>query len=545
MKKSVSFYIILLLFFGLIIRLSLMNYGLPLWLINDEPSTILGSLKMIELKSVLPFLHTDEMKSVLYYPPYISYLYLIPFVIILSISYLLHGVPLETFTAITTSNLSIFFITARLVSIVISLLGIYLIYKSARNIFISNKAAFFTAFFGSTSLLFTTLSVNARHWIYITFIYILTFYVLTTKLPLFKKYFLSGLVAALGMGISSISTLLFILLPLWYFIYEHNSLKELQSFLYIKKTYYALLSLILLSLLPTLLYPQSNGFIIDLTTKNSKPFIDALLSPFYFIETIFFSETVLIIFAFIGLCLLIRNNKRFVLTCTMFIFVYSLTFYSMFRFESRFLLPILPLFFIFAGYAAQKIFDMHFVGKVFVSILFIFPIISSLSLARLGIINDSRIHAIKWVHENITLDKKIITYGSQLRLPANKAAVQELEAIDSNALRKVDNSEKKLSTVLYPLYHSLNIYTVKNDEFFMNLDEYIIKNKYDYLIVEQGGSNVHKYIEKALQSNFEKVASVGNNRTRHSIAISEFRGDFFDFLEIDMLGPKIDIYKLR
>src|SRR3989344_8430702 len=64
---------------ALLVRLAGITYGLPLWLVGDEPSLVFGALKMIELKTVLPVLHDDAFRGLFYYTPLLAYVYLLPF----------------------------------------------------------------------------------------------------------------------------------------------------------------------------------------------------------------------------------------------------------------------------------------------------------------------------------------------------------------------------------------------------------------------------------------------------------------------------------
>ena len=117
-----------------VLRLAGLTFGLPLTLVADEPSAIFGALKMLELKTVVPALHSAEFASVLYYPPYLSYLFLLPFAVVGGLGFLLSGQSLEVFTNLLIVDSSIFFILARLLSITASVVSIVLIYQVARRL---------------------------------------------------------------------------------------------------------------------------------------------------------------------------------------------------------------------------------------------------------------------------------------------------------------------------------------------------------------------------------------------------------------------------
>lgn len=529
MKKYHKILLISLFIFAFLIRLAGVSYGLPLWVINDEPSTILGSLKMMELKSIIPALHQKEMSSVLYYPPYPSYIYLVPFSIIYGFQSLLHMSIQDILV-----DLSPYFITARLISIFVGVLSIWCVYKTSEAITESKRAALFSTFLACTSLIHISLSFSARHWIFICLIYSLAFYFLFAK----RSYTLFSITAAIGMGVSSISMLLFVLILICYFIVEKKSLAYLKTVF--KNTKFWIITILtgFLSILPSLLYPKSNGFIVDITSQSVKSIFSLILSPVHFLQFIALSEPILILLLILGLWFLYKKDKKITSVMFLFIYFYSIVYYLMFRFESRFLLAILPLIYIFGGFACDILYRKN---KWFIIILCI-PLLASLKLGHLALINDSRIHATKWVQQNIEKETKIIVHGSQLRIPSTKEAVDELRSIDSGALRKIDIAEKNTGT---GDFHSLNLYTVKNENFFKNLPSFIKNNGYTILIRERGRSVFHNYISQIITKDTMTLAMFGSDIAPHSIATSEFRGSLISLYKTKILGPVVDIYKLQ
>lgn len=524
MQKRHTLLLIAVILLAFALRISGIMYGLPLWLINDEPSTVLGALKMMELKSVIPAFHTQEMSSVLYYPPYISYLYLLPFSIIAGFQTFVQGLSVSEIIA----NLSPYFIVARLISILVGLVCIWLIYEITRSLFESKKAALVSTTLAATSLINISLSMSARHWIFISLIYSLAFYFLFKK----RSYSWFSIVAAIGMGVSSISVFLFALFPLWYFVIEKNTLASLKKDLYSKKFWIVAIITGIIAILPSVLYPMSNGFIVDITSGTSKSIIGIILSPFRFIGLLMYSEPILVISFLIGFITLCIKNKRMGLTFGAFIYFYSIVYYILFRYESRFLLPILPLIYSIAGYTFISV-----LRNKYYLVLLAIPLCASVMLSYLALHNDSRIHAIDWVYENTDKKEKILTYGSQLRIPTTANAIAELRSIEPNALRKIDTAEEKLNKMNL---HSLNMYTVQNKEFLAKLPDYVRKNGYTLYMIEEGNSDTGIAANNIPQQ--KVLASFGTN-PRYSIATSEFPGNLRSLFKTSMLGPVINIYR--
>jgi hypothetical protein len=464
------------------------------------------------------------MSSVLYYPPYISYLYLLPFSIIAGFQTFVQGLSVSEIV----TNLSSYFIAARLISILAGLVCIWLIYRISESLFESKKAALVSAVFAATSLINISLSMSARHWIFISLIYSLAFYFLFKK----KSYSWFSIVAAIGMGVSSISIFLFALFPLWYFVIEKNTLANLKKDLCTKEFWIIAIIAGIITILPSILYPMSNGFIVDITSGASKSIIGIVLSPFKFIGLLVHSEPVLVISFLIGFIALCIKNKRLGLTFGAFIYFYSIVYYILFRYESRFLLPILPLIYSIAGYAFISVIR----NKYYLFLLAI-PLCASIMLSYLALHNDSRIHAIDWVYENTDKKEKIITYGSQLRIPTTAAAVAELRSIEPNSLRKIDTAEEKLSK---ENFHSLNIYTVQDKAFLAKLPDYARKNGYTLYVIEKSDSDTGIAANSIPQ---QKVLTYFGTNPRYSIATSEFPGTLRSLFKTSMLGPIVYIYR--
>ncbi|HVU79928.1 MAG TPA: hypothetical protein VHD37_01030, partial [Candidatus Paceibacterota bacterium] len=166
MKAAFGLPIVLVLLLALALRLPGVFYGLPLTsLVGDEPSMILGALKMLELHTLVPALHSQEFATLLYYPPYLSYLFLPFFAAILGVEYFLWGGSHALFASYALSDLSPFFIAARLCVAASSLASVWLVYRVAQALWRSERAALASAFLFATSLLDVGLSAVVRHWV--------------------------------------------------------------------------------------------------------------------------------------------------------------------------------------------------------------------------------------------------------------------------------------------------------------------------------------------------------------------------------------------
>src|SRR3989338_3526296 len=164
MKKNAVWVLVAILSPPFLLRVSGIGFGLPLWLISDEPPFTAATLKMMELKTVLPVLHEEAFKKVIYFPPYLSYLYLAPMSAILGLQYLSYDGPLAEFKNYVVSDPSLLFLFVRFLNVIMGVATVYLTYRITKNIFQRELAALAAAFFLGTSLLHIDLSFVGRDW---------------------------------------------------------------------------------------------------------------------------------------------------------------------------------------------------------------------------------------------------------------------------------------------------------------------------------------------------------------------------------------------
>lgn len=536
-----------ILIFSFLVRLAGINYGLPLWLIDDEPPFTLAALKMIQLKTLLPVLHLDEFKAFLYYPPYLSYLYLFPFSALLAFKYLFFNGGLEQFLHYAVSDLSHFFLIARFLNAALGVLSVWLLYKIVKNIFQNVYPALLAAFLLGTSLFHILLSVTGRQWLPVSFLFVLGLFILSSgNLPPQRKFLYAMIVAGIGTGISIITVLLPILILYWYLFYEKE---PVISLLRGKTFYWACFLFIILALLPAIIYPGSFGFRGDVTADSAKTFLGVLQSPFLFLKPAALSEPILTVFAVIGLILAFLRKRRLFWPISLFIYTYSAIFYLFFRYEHRFTIPLFPLLAILAAYGFYECYQRISNRVIAVSLILILamPLILSLRLGYLFYSDDSRIHAREWIEKNIPQNSKILVYARLTRLSSTKEAIQEQEKIDPGSLRRVDIAEENLDIGRPNAFHALNLYSVSNDEFFQDIKNYAVNNRYQYLFMEMDNFNQSSEqwnkVWQVAQGKSE-LASFSGGPENYSLSVGQLIGNPFYLFELKELGPKIVIYKL-
>ncbi len=543
---SSKWLLVYILVFAFLIRLSGIGYGLPLWVIDDEPPFTLAALLMLKLKTVIPAFHLADFSRVLYYPPYLSYLYLIPFGILGLGHYLLFQGGTAQFADYLTVHIDQFFLIARFVNILLGAISVWLAYRISLSLFRDMKTALISAFLLATSLVHILFSFTGRHWLPISFVYILGFYFLCKENWSMEKRYCSAIVTAgIGMGVSPITALFTPLIALWYFAYDGKSIKELLVY---KKIIFATVLFAGLAWLPGLLYPRSFGFVGDVTAEQAKTFWGIFSSVFLFLKPVFLSDPAIGIFAVIGLAFLWRFQKRLALAMIIFLYGYSIVFYELFRFEHRFSLPLIPFLAILAGYGIVKL--SGYVSEDYrnaaIAVLMLFPLIFAFRFGYLALKNDSRIALRQWIEENIPEGSKIMVSARLMRLASNPVAIAEQRAIDTGSLRSIDIAEER-GFGSQPSYHAFNLYSVSNPVFYENMLEYAQSNSYQYLVMSDADSwrNPNQFAKVSeLSQTGTLIRSYGNSQEEYSISIGQLLGNPLGLFRIDQFGPLVELYKL-
>src|SRR3989344_6049408 len=538
--KSLNKSLIFILALAFLARIVGISYGLPLWLVDDEPPFTLAALKMLQLKTLIPASQLADFKTVLYYPPYLSYLYLPFFAALVAIKLLLYDGPSALFASFLLTDLSWFYIIARTINVVLATLSVFLVYKITENIFRDRRPALLAAFFVSTSLIHTALSMVSRHWLSFFLFAAITLFCLSREhLSEKKRYLCAAISAGIGVGFAIINILLAALIVLWHTIYDKKTILGALK----EKFFYSLFSVFAaLAALPYLLYPGSLGFRADTTEETTKTILGALASPIYFAKSIATSEFILIAFTILGLVFTFKNHRRVFWAFAAFIYSYSAIFYLVFRFEPRFFMGLLPFYAILAGYGfyeIQKKLPSGVPQKIFLLVLLI-PLVFVLRFDWLAIKNDSRVLARRWAEENLPPGTKIIVLARLTRFSTTEKAISEQEKIDSSSLRKVERADAELGK---PNFHALNLFDAGNQNFYENVESYIQQNNYEYLVIQPTYKN-SQYFKNVLEKS-ELMRTFGSGETAISLAESQFLKSPLVLFQKKEMGPEIEIYKLK
>lgn len=526
------------------VRLAGINYGLPLWVVPDEPGSVFGALKMIELKSLIPANHIGDFLNVLYYPPFISYLYIIPFSFLLGLKFIFTGMPMADFKDLATIDLSWFFIIARFFSIIIGTITVWLVYKISKNILKKETSALLSASFLSFALLHVSFSHWTRHWVWATFLLTLVIYLLSRQdFSPKKKYLLASLVSGVGMGINYQVGLSTVFMLFWFFFYDKLSLKKTLKERWPCAAIGVFLSLFILTIY---VYPATTGA-RDLFADGKIAFLDGFI--FYF-KNLLKTEPAFLFFTIAGFIISFIYQKKYFWSVFFFSLFYITIFDLIYLNNGRYILMLYPIFAITAGYGIQKLWEISpakikpFIFSA-VLITFVFMVANTLKFDYLLIKNDTRKQVLDWVILNIPEGSKIVVIAPLTRLPSTPEAIKEQESIDVFSLRKIDRAEQNIGQKYRQgkKFYALNLYTVNNSWFEKNLEKHMKNGDYQYFVFSPTLLE-RKNVSPTLYQQAETIKIFNGFNDEKMDIVEDNGGGFKNIYNLKNSGPTIVVKKL-
>lgn len=539
--------LLILLITAALLRIIGIGYGLPLWLVGDEPSFVFGSLKMMELRTLIPALHHSDFIGTFYYTPYLSYLYLFPFAVVAGVKYLFFSGGFAEFTRFLQTDLSHFFLAARLISAALGTATVYVMYRIGKNLFSREDAGLASAAFLGFSFLHVSFSHWARHWVPATFVLSLVLFFLShPNWSIKKRYLLASLAAGIGMGVTQQVGLVTIFIALWFFLVDRKSLRVLREWW----PSCCVGAFLALTALAYVLWPP--GFYVVAGARESiaeaqKSFFGLFSGfPFHAVNMMR-GEPALLIFLALGMMATIRRRCRWACVSWIFITVYFIAFYLFFLHVDRFLLMLYPLLCLFAaeGFIATADALRGRIKIVTMVLPFLVMLAVVIRYDALLLKNDTRIIATRWAEKNIPSDAKIMVLAPIMRLPATSDAIAEQESIDAASLRSVDTAERSFADEFFrtPRYHALNLNSVRNVDFLANIEEYIRSHDYEFVMYEP--MLTAERVGDAFEAGETIAEFRGYNELRGDAIVNGFGDGWKQVFTAPAIGPDIIIKKIK
>ncbi|MBI2443833.1 MAG: hypothetical protein HYV42_01150 [Candidatus Magasanikbacteria bacterium] len=465
LKKQ--WWLVIILAVAFLLRLPGIGYGLPFHLLGDEEAHIYGALKMLEIPTLLPVFHWAAFNDLLYYPPLLSYLYLLIFVVALGVKFLAAGLPaLVQFKAMIAADPSALWLTARSLNVVLSVAGVYLVYRLGRQIFKNYLAAAAAALFLATSFLDVTLAPTARHWVPAIFLSLLAW--VAAWLPEGIKRWrmaLPGVLLGLSFGAGYLVFYFpLVLLTVWWSTPRLPGARRI-ALLYFGGGFLAV------ALAFIAVHPQP--FVEQVLAHTySAPGEPKEISRFltYYASTLGRYELPLVIFSLVGLLMLGRRSWRWGLGALLVIGSIAVIMYAFFWNIPRYLLPLLPLFALLAGYGVGVLGEgsRRWQRGSALAIPIFLAVYSAwlfIPYHRLIWRNDTRVAAVQWLVQHLPENAGVLIYSERLRLSPSLRALQIQQQVAPQSLRSAERALASPGVAApWPLLYTHNLFYVNNSE---------------------------------------------------------------------------------
>lgn len=429
--------------FALAVRVPTIGYGLPYHLYGDEETNVYGALEMLQLHTLLPALHPAEFNNIFYEPPVTAYIFAAAFIPTIALDYLMHGMPsLAAFKAMLTIDPSIFWYVARSIEVAFSIASIVLVYSIGKMLFKQERAALLSAAFYATSFTATTLAATARHWTIGVFFMLAA---LACALAAFERgrprerYLVwGGVLLGLCFGASYLvcAIPLALLIILWRHGW-HIDRASVESVLgYFLPA--AAVALLTIAVAPWPFFAQVLYHVVPAGQRSWSAFFS------YYGYALWQYEAPLAIFATLGALMLLYARRALALLFGVFFVGAIVLMYYFMPNLARYLLPLIPLLALMAGYGLAQISTHAPYRQVVVPLLALILLIYTAAVyGRYEVLmlrNDTSVDALQWIERNIPTGSSIIVESDTMHFYATQTSLAAEARIWPARLRSNDRA---------------------------------------------------------------------------------------------------------
>lgn len=559
-----QFFLLAVIGTGAILRLVGTSYGLPFPLVSDEEILIGGAFKMLELRTLLPILEGDKM-NILYYPPALSYIYILCITPVIIWSFLSNAfVSIERIELLVLENIEITWFFARLTSVLFSTATIYITYRITRSLTRSYVAGVASAALLSIDFMHTMLGHVARHWSATVLLIWLAawsslcyFYKPTTK-----KALAIGIFSSLGFGTSYIG-IFGIVLGLSSHIFSWY--KKRISILGKEAMVMAITLIVGCALFATIhpfpIIRLLRGSVVPIyQQKTIAGFID--MCGFY-VSAIWQSDPMLLMSVFFGACACIVICRiRFLAGMILISAVYMIFLYKALPLEDRYILPLIPGFAIFSSTSLYYFCKSSLIGKrvkeLIALVLLPFLAVSTSITSWSSIIlqrEDTRLQAKKWIEQNLPTNHLIINNMNSVDIGQNYPSLLAQKQLDESSLRAIDRIkfDRLTSQELEIGRKALNLFRVSLERESLQdqkeLIESLTRNGPTYYVYDKYGAKNHESFHYSIIKKMQRVKSfrackdgIEPPMLRTTILITY---PMYQLLDCKRFGPNVELMRLR
>lgn len=523
-------------------------YGLPEVFVGDEPAMVVGALKMLQLKTLIPALHPEAFR-LLYYPPLVPYVLVAGLVPVLGLQYLTGG--FSDFTAFTQALVldpTSLWIAARMISVLLGTATVYAVYRLGQILF-SRRVGLWAAMLLSTSFLHVGLSHFIRHWVPATLAVTVVAYFAARIAQGGKRrdYLWAGVAAGLGFGVSYIPAIAMLLVCIAHWLNPKAPRPKLRQ----RWLWQSILVVGLFAAAFVALHPQEFFRMLvgeDSTAGQGKNLFGLFVSWGFHLKNFAQLEPVAFGLTILGLPLVWRTSRqKFALLLALPV-VYLTMLYLVFHDEVRYLLLVLPLLCVVAGVALDRLwrYAVTFApasGIALTILVFAFPLAVEGKYLQLMTAPDTRQLAQAWVEKNIPAGSRVITDIVTFRLTPTIDSIRQQAELDPSSLRLEDRTLLEVPAERYPqpAYEVLPLHFITAPQLPVDFSpEALRRAGFTTMVVEEGAT---------VRPETQAVAASAKIVEQFRAELPDVNGNFmlpvWMLFTIDRLGPTVTIYQTQ
>lgn len=525
------------------------TYGFPDLLVLDEPALTRGALTMLKLHTLIPAFHPADFAT-MYYPPLTAYLYLVVLAPVVGISYLLSHLSLSDFASQLVLDPTVPWIATRAVSALVGALTVYSIGRLAEKIY--PGSGIFAALFLATSFLHMTFSHIARHW---SLSYLLIVGMLWATYFIFysgnkRWYVLAGVCAGLAAGNGLFPAVVGLVPALAHFLRPGTFSEKIRHLgIWIMGIIAVLLFALFMALHPLILQNMLSGEANQGVTLHAQKNLTGLAETFVsHIRGLGQSETMILLFALIGIPVLLRRHMRFGAVLIAGALSVIAMVYIGYYFLLHYISLSLPILVLFAGGGALWTVEMakkRWAKVVIALCIFALPALITLRFSYLWTLPDTRHEARAYIEEHIPKNARIISNMPNMKVVwPSVDAIKKRLTFDPVSSRLVDTTLLSLPTEQYPspAFDVFELGTISIDSRTRVTDEFLKSQRFEYAVLDRSATPIPAL--ESLIAKGEVVARFPAEGPAINVIANEYEGPTLDVFAISRMGPEVLIVKL-
>jgi len=550
---------------ALVLRVVGVWHGLPFPLCSDEESLIGGALRMLELRSLIPAFHPQEM-AILNYPPVIPYVYLTVFVPYLGLLYAVAGFPeIAEFSLTVFEHIGEIFLLARLTSVAFGVATVLVVYRLGCEMLKSRFAGLAASAFLSVDFVSSFTGHFARHWnlttLIVWFSVLLAWRIYEHRRR--RDYVLLGVAGGLGFGVSYSFGCVGLAAGLVAHLFAKGLRRAVDVNIALTAVVFLGLAVAFFAVHPNAVLRLIVGGVAGL--DEPKSVAGWIAAAAFYGRAFWYANPMLVIAAMLGIGVALCQRQYVLAVGAIAALVFLVTLlYVTVALEGRYIILAVPVLTLLAGYGFAELLSLsrsrypaRFGVTVGMAVCLAIPFTVSAQASWMLARSDTRELALKWIDANIWEGERIVFDVHAIWLRATLESLSEQRGRSASSLTAYDRArlrsgEHSGGATDAKEYHVLNLSRFVGDDFeavheAANLGDFRERG-YRYFIGQYRDHNDLTPLFKAVQDGGRLLArfdaSEGDRQPPYLRSTVLLPYPMHHLLGMERFGPTVEIYDI-